>query len=89
MALSAFSAAPSLRAAKLLQSCPTLCDPMDHSPPGSSGHRILQAGILEWVAMPSSRRSSLGQEDPLRKEMETHSNILAWEIPQTEEPGRL
>ena len=32
------------------QSCPTLCDPMDCSPPGSSVHRILQARILEWVA---------------------------------------
>ena len=40
--------------AKLLQLCPTLCDPMDHSPPGSSVHGILQARILEWVAMPSS-----------------------------------
>ena len=32
---------------------------------------------------------SLGQEDPLQKEMATHSSILAWEIPSTEEPGRL
>ena len=40
------------------QSCPTLCDSMDCSPPDSSVHRILQARILEWVAMPSSRRSS-------------------------------
>ena len=32
---------------------------------------------------------SLGQEDPLEEEMATHSNILAWEIPQTEEPGGL
>ena len=32
---------------------------------------------------------SLGQEDPLEKEMVTHSNILAWEIPWTEEPGGL
>ena len=32
---------------------------------------------------------SLGQEDPLEKEMETHCSILAWEIPRTEEPGRL
>ena len=32
---------------------------------------------------------SLGQEDPLEKGMATHSSILAWEIPQTEEPGRL
>jgi len=34
------------------QSCPTLCHPMDCSPPGSSAHRILQARILERVAMP-------------------------------------
>ena len=33
--------------------------------------------------------SSLGWEDPLEKEMATHSSILAWEIPQTEEPGGL
>ena len=40
------------------QSCLTLCDPMDCSPPGSSVHGILQARILEWVAMPSSGESS-------------------------------
>ena len=38
--------------AKSLQSCPTLCDPMDCSSPGSSVHRSLQARILEWVAVP-------------------------------------
>ena len=38
-------------AAKSLQSCPTLCDPIDGSPPGSSVPRILQARILEWVAI--------------------------------------
>ena len=32
---------------------------------------------------------ALGQEDPLEKEMVTHTSILAWEIPQTEEPGGL
>ena len=37
--------------AKPLQSCPTLCDPIDCSPPGFSVHEILQAGILEWVDM--------------------------------------
>ena len=42
-------------AAKSLQSCPTLCCPTDHSPPGSSIHGILQARLLEWVAGPSSR----------------------------------
>ena len=46
--------------AKLLQSCPTLCDPTDCSPSGSSVHGILQARILESVAMPSSR----GLPDP-------------------------
>ena len=35
------------------------------------------------------RVQSLGREDLLEKEMATHSSILAWEIPQTEEPGRL
>ena len=40
---------------KLFQSCPTLCDPMDHSPPGSSVHGISQAKILEWVAISFSR----------------------------------
>ena len=38
-------------AAKSLQSCPTLCDPMDGSPPGFSVHGILQARTLEWVAI--------------------------------------
>ena len=38
--------------AKSLQSCPTFCDPMDCNPPGSSAHGILQARILEWIAMP-------------------------------------
>ena len=44
--------------AKSLQSYLTLCDLMGHSPPGSSGQRILQARILMWVFMPSCRLSS-------------------------------
>ena len=44
--------------AKSLQSRPTLCDPMGGTPPDSSVHGILQAKILEWVAMPSSGGSS-------------------------------
>ena len=40
-------------AAKSLQSCSTLCDPKDCSPPGSSVHGILQARLPEWVAIPS------------------------------------
>ena len=146
------------------QSCPTLRDSMDCNLPGSSVHGILQARVLEWVAISFPRRSSqprdgtpvsctagrrftvwaiwyhrlsenginglskitfinslkllltsqvfntgfpggsavknlpvvqesrvrsLGQEDPLEKEIENHSSILAWKIPWTEEPGRL
>ena len=44
--------------ARSLQSCPTPCDPLDCSPPGSSVHGIFQARILEWVVVPSSRRTS-------------------------------
>ena len=48
--------------AKLLQLCLSLCDPMDCSPSDSSVHGILQARILEWVATPSSKGSSLFRE---------------------------
>ena len=51
--------------AKLLQSCLTLCDPMDCSPPGSSDHGILQVRILEWVAMLSSRAPSWPGIEPV------------------------
>ena len=44
--------------AKSLQSCPTLCNPMDWGPPGSTVLGILQARVLEWIAIPSSRGSS-------------------------------
>ena len=44
-------AATAAAAAKSLQSCPTLCDPIDGSPPGSPVPGILQARTLEWVAM--------------------------------------
>ena len=44
--------------AKSLQSCPTLCDPMDCSPPGSSVHGIFQARILKWVSIPFTKGSS-------------------------------
>ena len=56
------------------QLCPTLCDPMDCCPPGSSVHEILQARTLEWVAIPFSGRSSnmslkmrhlIGQSPPI------------------------
>ena len=43
---------------EVAQLCPTLCDPMDSSLPGSSLHGILQARVLEWVAISFSRGSS-------------------------------
>ena len=130
-------------AVKSLQSCPTLCDPIDGSPLGSPVPGILQARTLEWVSgayitlygrdlfcrcpcvkdmevdypglsgwipnaiisvlraslvaqtvkhlpgMQETRLRSLGWEDPLEREMASHSSTLAWRIPGTEEPGRL
>ena len=51
LAVYGFPAAAAAAAAKLLQSCPTLCDPIDSSPPGSTVPGILQARTLEWVAI--------------------------------------
>ena len=45
--------------------------------------------VKNLPAMQETHVPSLGQEDPLEKEMATHSNILAWRIPWTEEPGRV
>ena len=40
------------------QLCPTFCNPVDYSPPGSSAHGIFQARILEWAAISSTKGSS-------------------------------
>ena len=45
--------------------------------------------VKNLPAMQETRVQSLGREDPLEKEMATHSSILAWRIPRTEEPGGL
>ena len=45
--------------------------------------------MAQWVKNPPAVQEVLGQEGPLEKEMATHSSILAWRIPWTEEPGRL
>ena len=45
--------------------------------------------VKNLPAMQETWVQSLGLEDPLEKEMATHSNIFAWRIPRTEEPGRL
>ena len=62
------------------QSCLTLSDPVDCSPPGSSVHGILQARILEWVAMPFSRGSSQSGD-------RTHVSFIADSAP-SEPPGK-
>ena len=61
--------------ANLLQSCPTLCDPMNCSFPGSSVHEFLQARVLVGDAMPSSR----GLPDPGIKPASRKSN-LHWQV---------
>ena len=58
------------------QSCPTVCDPKDCSPPGSSVHGILQARILEWVAMPSSQGSSQPRSPELQADSETTGKLV-------------
>ena len=45
--------------------------------------------LKRLLAMWETRVRSLGQEDPLEKEMATHSSTLSWRIPRTEEPGKL
>ena len=73
---------------EVAQSYPTLCDPVDCSPPGSSAHRILQARILEWVAISFSRGSSRPRDptlqavaltsEPPGKPRNTWSNRQIW-----------
>ena len=50
---------------------------------------VVAQTVKKLPAMQGTRVRSLGQEDPLEKEMATHCSILAWIIPWTEEPGRL
>ena len=64
----------------VVQSCPTLCDPVDCSLPGASVHEILQARILEWVAISSSRGSS-------RPRDQTHISCIGRRILTTEPHG--
>ena len=53
-------------------------------------YNVLVAQMVKNLpAMQETWVRSLGQEDPLEKGMATHSSILAWRLPQTEEPGRL
>ena len=79
-ALSAWD--PSMWAhAQSLQSCPALVTPIDSSPSGPSVHGILQAGILEWVAIPSSGGPSLPRD-------QTHISCIAGGFFTAEPPGK-
>ena len=53
----------------------------------SSGASLVAQTVKNLPAMQETRVRSLGREDPLDKEIVTHSSILAWEVPWTEEPG--
>ena len=54
-----------------------------------SGNSLLAQMVKNMPAMQETQVQSQGWEDPLEKEMATHSSILDWRTPQTEEPGRL
>ena len=66
---------------RVTQSCPSLCDPADCSPPGSSAHGILQARILECVEISFSRRSS-------RPRNQTQVSCIAGRFFTSEPPGK-
>ena len=71
---------PVCKHAKLLQSCPPLCDPMDCNLPGSSVHGILQARILEWVACPPPGHlpnPGIALASPLSPELQADSLLLS------------
>ena len=53
------------------------------------GSSLVAQMVKNLLAMQETRVRSLGQKDPLQKGMATHSSILVWRIPWTEEPGRL
>ena len=63
-------------AVQLLIMYPTLCDPMDYSPPGSSVHGILQARILEWVVISFSNTTSWNQENRIRYKLTTETIFI-------------
>ena len=68
-------------------------DPSDRGGVGSGSHLPWTSLVAQTVkrlpTMQETQGQSLGREDLLEKEMATHSSILAWKIPWTEEPGRL
>ena len=57
--------------------------------PNYEGASLIAQSVKSLPAVQDTRVQFLGQEDPLEKEMATHSSIFAWRIPWTEEPGGL
>ena len=68
-------------AAKSLQSCPTLCDPIDGSPPGSPVPGILQARTLEWVAISFSNAWKVKSESEIAQLCPTLHNPMDCSLP--------
>ena len=66
----------------VIQSCATVCESVDYSPPGSSIHGLLQARILEWVAIPFSRGSSQQRD-------QTQVSCIAGRFLLSEPPGKI
>ena len=74
-------AAAAAAAAKSLQSCPTLCDPIDSSPPGSPVPWILQARTLEWVAISFSQCMKVKSESEVAQLCPTLSDPMDCSLP--------
>ena len=74
-----------MQACSVAQSCLTLCDPMDCSPPGSFVHGILQARILEWVAISFCRGIFPTQELNLGL---PHCRQILYQLSHQGSPGR-
>ena len=73
-------------AAKSLQSCPTLCNPIDGSPPGSPVPGILQARILEWVAIsfsapPSNSLQTCTPFSSFACQLHSYAHVTTWVVP--------
>ena len=65
------------------QSCPTLCNPIDHSPPGPSVHGILQARTLEWVAMSFPQRNCRKKESDVAQPCPTLCDPVDCSLPDS------
>ena len=66
---------------EVAQSCPTFSDPMDCSPPGSSAHGILQARVLEWVAIDFSNAMKVKSESEVTQSCPTLSDPMDYSLP--------